>query len=246
MQNTTTNPSHGVRSITLEDQAPQCEILVNRTCYTLEEVCRDKDVVDIGCGYGRFRSVVEGVGGRWTGVEPFGSGERIVQADAEKLPFADSSFDVAIMHAVMEHIPDVSKAISECARVLRPGGVLVGYVAFMECFHEVSYSHLSFKALEHFATVNGMRLERVAGGHRFGMDYHFHVLMYPLPVRWMRPLMAAWVRGWIKLKSRLAYMGLRYRRRMPRDAAKAKAQLWYQVECLRLSQGFDFVIRKRA
>jgi len=244
MQNTTENPSHGIRHITLHDQAPDCEIIINAEVYDLREICKGKRTIDIGCGFGRFRPIVEEAGGEWVGVEPFEGGANTVVADAEDLPFEDNSFEVAIMHAVMEHIPDVSKAIAEAARVLKPGGVLVGYVAFMECFHEISYSHLSFKALEHFAKVNGMKLEKVGGGRRFGLDYHFQVLLYPFPYNWARPFHASLTRGLIRLKSRIAQLGLRYRRKMARDDARAKAILYYKVECLRLSQGFDFVIRK--
>ena len=47
-----------------------------------------------------------------------------VAADAERLPFADESFDLLIGHAVLHHIPDLAAALRECRRVLRPGGTL--------------------------------------------------------------------------------------------------------------------------
>src|ERR1700739_1947739 len=43
-------------------------------------------------------------------------------ADAERLPFADESFDLVFGHAVLHHIPDRERAMEECARVLSPGG----------------------------------------------------------------------------------------------------------------------------
>lgn len=46
-------------------------------------------------------------------------------ADAEALPFPDDSFDLVIGHAVIHHIPDVEKALTEVIRVLRPGGRFV-------------------------------------------------------------------------------------------------------------------------
>ena len=41
--------------------------------------------------------------------------------EAEALPFADRSFDLIFGHAVLHHIPDLSRAFSEFHRVLRPG-----------------------------------------------------------------------------------------------------------------------------
>lgn len=43
---------------------------------------------------------------------------------AETLPFADDSFDLVLGHAVLHHIPDLRRALSEMLRVLRPGGTI--------------------------------------------------------------------------------------------------------------------------
>ncbi|MDZ4750454.1 MAG: class I SAM-dependent methyltransferase [Flavobacteriales bacterium] len=244
MKNPTSNASHGVRQLTLEDQAPDCEILINRQLYDLAEIAKNKLVVDIGCGFGRFKSIVENAGGTWHGVEPFEGGFNTHVGDAENLPFPDQTYDIAIMHAVLEHVPSVESAFKEVGRVLKPGGLFVGYVAFMECFHEISYNHLSFKSLEYYANRYGMKLEKVSGGRRFGLDYHKAVLYYPLPYKWFRGFTAWRVRSIIFFKSRLAYLGLRTARKMTHEAASQKSSLYYKVECLRLSQGFDFIIRK--
>ncbi len=50
------------------------------------------------------------------------SGVRAVRADAESLPFPDSSFDLVLGHAVLHHLPDLEHAFIEFRRVLRPGG----------------------------------------------------------------------------------------------------------------------------
>lgn len=47
-----------------------------------------------------------------------------VEAEAERLPFADGSFDLVFGHAVLHHIPDLRRAASEFLRVLRPGGTV--------------------------------------------------------------------------------------------------------------------------
>jgi SAM-dependent methyltransferase len=43
--------------------------------------------------------------------------------DANRLPFADASFDAVICSEVLEHLPDVDAALDEIDRVLRAGGV---------------------------------------------------------------------------------------------------------------------------
>ncbi len=48
-----------------------------------------------------------------------------VQADAERLPFEDESFDLVLGHAVLHHIPDLPRAFREFERVLSPGGTLM-------------------------------------------------------------------------------------------------------------------------
>jgi 2-polyprenyl-3-methyl-5-hydroxy-6-metoxy-1,4-benzoquinol methylase len=49
---------------------------------------------------------------------------QIVEADLTALPFADESFDAAVLGEVLEHIEDDRAALVEVARVLRPQGVL--------------------------------------------------------------------------------------------------------------------------
>jgi SAM-dependent methyltransferase len=237
-------PSKGVRRLTLADQLPNCRIVINRKLYDLESVCLNADVVDIGCGFGRNRPLVEGVGGTWVGVEPFEGGGHTVLADADDLPFSDGAFDVAIMDAVLEHLPNVEASFSEVARVLRKGGVFIGYVAFMGCFHEISYFHVSFKALEHLAQKNGLVLEAVSGGGRFGIDYHTAVLLYPVRFGWGRALIAGVIRSIIRLKSFVAYVVRRILKRDNKDTAWEWATKYYQLECLRQSNGFSYIIRK--
>ena len=42
--------------------------------------------------------------------------------DMRQMPFPDESFDLVMTSEAMEYLPDVWDGISECARVLRPGG----------------------------------------------------------------------------------------------------------------------------
>ncbi len=57
--------------------------------------------------------------------------DSLVQADCGLLPFDDSGFDVVVATGVLEYATDLPQALSELARVVRPGGrVVVSFPAF--------------------------------------------------------------------------------------------------------------------
>jgi len=57
--------------------------------------------------------------------EELGLSVRTEIADAERLPFADASFELVLGHAVLHHIPDLQRAFAEFERVLAPGGTVL-------------------------------------------------------------------------------------------------------------------------
>ena len=54
---------------------------------------------------------------------------------AERLPLADASCDGVVLMAVLEHVRDAERTLSEARRVLKPGGRLLVDVPFMQGFH---------------------------------------------------------------------------------------------------------------
>lgn len=49
---------------------------------------------------------------------------RFQEADIYQLPFANESFDVVFMHALLQHLQNPLKALKEANRVLKPGGII--------------------------------------------------------------------------------------------------------------------------
>lgn len=92
-------------------------------------------LLDVGCGLGATTAFLNGKGYRVTGVEPSAllldearrrcPGLDLLPGSAEALPFADATFDGVFMECVLSLVGERAAALSEAARVLRPGGRLV-------------------------------------------------------------------------------------------------------------------------
>ncbi|MBI5289373.1 MAG: methyltransferase domain-containing protein [Chloroflexi bacterium] len=95
----------------------------------------------------------------------------VVQGDAAAMPFAAGSFDLAVSNLGLNNFADARTAVSECARVLRPGGVIAlttNLQGHMREFYAMFESVLQRARLddavealrahvEHRATVDGVR-----------------------------------------------------------------------------------------
>lgn len=91
-------------------------------------------VLEVGCGAGALSMRVQNeLGSEVTAID---TSERMVNltrergvdarvADVQQLPFDAGSFDCVAAGWVLYHVADRKSAISECARVLRPGGRFV-------------------------------------------------------------------------------------------------------------------------
>ncbi|NJM46315.1 MAG: methyltransferase domain-containing protein [Alkalinema sp. RU_4_3] len=99
-----------------------------------------KRVLDLGCGNGIASYAFANRGCAVMAVDPDMSDDvglmaaerlrekisrgsiTIAQATAESLPFADDTFDVIYERQALHHFSDLPKGLTECARVLKPGG----------------------------------------------------------------------------------------------------------------------------
>jgi SAM-dependent methyltransferase len=149
----------------LESHIPRC----------LHEIdFRGRDTLEIGLGQGADSEQIIRRGARWTGVDltpesvdrvrtrlqlrglPY---EDVVCASALRLPFDDNSFDLIYSHGVLHHIPEIERAQSELARVLRPGGEAVVML----------YSKYSLNYLVSIAVVRRLGLVAAYGLARAGV-----------------------------------------------------------------------------
>jgi demethylmenaquinone methyltransferase/2-methoxy-6-polyprenyl-1,4-benzoquinol methylase len=90
-------------------------------------------LADIGGGTGNYALALKRAG--WNPVVVDRSTEMLaraavkgletVEADAQRLPFEEQSFDAAMMISMLHHVEDRAAALAEACRILRPGGRLV-------------------------------------------------------------------------------------------------------------------------
>jgi ubiquinone/menaquinone biosynthesis C-methylase UbiE len=107
-------------------------------------------VLEIGCGLGTDGAQFARAGAIYTGVDLTDAAVDLARrrfaleglpgefrrADAERLDFADESFDLVYSHGVLHHTPDTTAAVREVHRVLKPGGRAV-----VMLYHRDSYNY---------------------------------------------------------------------------------------------------------
>jgi ubiquinone/menaquinone biosynthesis C-methylase UbiE len=98
-----------------------------------------KRVLDVGCGNGYVLSQYARHGAHVHGVDLTPTAVKLCrqrfalaglegefrEADAQRLPFPDSTFDCACSMGVLHHVPNTAHAVAEIHRVLKPGGRLI-------------------------------------------------------------------------------------------------------------------------
>jgi len=107
---------------------------------------RPTRILEVGCGEGELAERMQAELG--VEVAALDQSERMVEltrargveaivGDVQELPFADGEFDCALAAWMLYHVPDLDRALSELARVLRPGGRLVAVTIGLDHMREL-------------------------------------------------------------------------------------------------------------
>ncbi|CAM4274383.1 putative S-adenosylmethionine-dependent methyltransferase/MSMEI_2290 [Mycobacterium basiliense] len=97
--------------------------------------CAGREVLEAGCGEGYGADLIAGVARRVVAVDYDQAAVdhvraryprvHVRQANLAELPLPDASMDVVVNFQVIEHLWDQGQFLRECARVLRPSGLVM-------------------------------------------------------------------------------------------------------------------------
>ena len=114
------------------------------------------DILEIGCGNGAgARLILEYFSPRVLRVldlDPAmlrlarkrlaGTPAVVMEGDAQRLPFADASFDAVFNFGIIHHLEDWELGVSEVARVMRPGGAFYFEEIFAALYANAFWRHV--------------------------------------------------------------------------------------------------------
>jgi SAM-dependent methyltransferase len=115
------------------------------------ELPRGSALLDVGCGRQPYRPWIEQCGLTYHGIDRYVEGcasdastTRAWDITRIPWPFDDMSFDAVLCTEVLEHVPDPFVLVEECARICRPGSLLILTAPFVWPEHEAPYDYHRF------------------------------------------------------------------------------------------------------
>lgn len=121
-------------------------------------------LIDIGCGEKPAESLLKKYVREHVGVDhketTHNKGKIDIFTSAYDISVEDESFDCALCTSVLEHLEEPSKAIAECHRILKVGGIALYTVPFVFNLHEEPRDFYRFSkyGLKYLFTTNGFQI----------------------------------------------------------------------------------------
>lgn len=142
-------------------------------------------MLDLSCGDGSAEAVFKDTGYVYIGMD-FESMNAPVLGDIHALPLRDASIDFVLAVGALERAQHPEVVIREIARVLKPGGTLIGTCAFLEPFKHDSYHHFSILGVWSLLRFGGFKVEHLAPNSRWSGLYALVAMgLLPQAPRWI-------------------------------------------------------------
>ncbi len=104
--------------------------------------------------------------------------------DAQEIPFENNSFDVVMANAMLYHVPNVDKAISEVRRILKPHGhfyAATGGLTHMKELDDFVEEHMAAKLPGVFNHMSGITEQFALENGESQLSRHFDNVQIHLP-----------------------------------------------------------------
>lgn len=143
------------------------------------DLMKDKDVLEIGLGYGTVAQRLAASGAHYTGldiatgpvemvnhrIQQAGLTGTVIQGSILEPSFSEESFDYIVAIGCLHHTGDLRLAIENCRRLLRPGGKLIFMVYYAYSYRRYRIAFLNtlktlFKEVVGYRGVVGKSKER--------------------------------------------------------------------------------------
>ena len=96
-------------------------------------------ILDFGCGSKPFRKYFQDIDCNYIGLDVYPGEQVDVVYDGAHIPLEDGSIDLVFSVSVFEHVADLDTSLKEIARVLKPKGMLISLVPFINHVHGVPF-----------------------------------------------------------------------------------------------------------